>query len=96
MYYWAPLHEEGEKSEEPEQINIIKAKQPIAKTKSNKWTRQIKKRRAMKLVIDSGAMSNFIPEEMDMPKRGSQTKRCTHQTTPNYRQRTKLNSHLNR
>ncbi len=95
MNYWAPLHNKGEESEEPEQIYILKAKQPIVKLNSNKWTRRIERRRAMKLVIDSGATSKFVPEEMDMPKRGSQTKRCTYQTTPNYRQRIELNSPSN-
>ena len=74
MNYWAPLHNKGEESEEPEQIYILKAKQPIVKLNSNKWTRRIERRRAMKLVIDSGAMSNFVPEEMDMPKKGKSNK----------------------
>jgi hypothetical protein len=74
MNYWVPLHDEAEEPEEPEQINIIEAKQSIANTNSNKWTRRIERRRAMKLVIDSGAMSNFVPEEMDMPKKGKSNK----------------------
>ena len=74
MNYWAPLHDKAEELEEPEQINIIKAKKPIAKTNSNKWTRQIERRQAMKLVINSGATSNFVPEEMDMQKRGKSNK----------------------
>jgi hypothetical protein len=28
----------------------------------------------MKLVIDSGAMSHFVPEEMDLPKKGKSNK----------------------
>ena len=60
--YWAPLSDEEDEIIEPEQINIIAAKQSIANTKSNKWTRRIERRRAQKLVIDSGATSNFLPE----------------------------------
>jgi hypothetical protein len=59
---------------EPEQIKIITAKQSIVNIKSNKWTRRIERRRAMKLVIDSGAMSNFVPEEMNLPRMGKSNK----------------------
>lgn len=72
--YWAPLDDEEEKEEEKEHINIISSKQTIATTKGNKWTRRIERRRAMKLVIDSGATSNFVPEEMNLPKMGRSTK----------------------
>jgi hypothetical protein len=96
MNYWAPLHDKAEESEEPEQISLIEARQSIANTKRNKWTRRIERRQAMKLIIDSGTTSNFIPEEMDLPKKGkSNKKRCTYQTTPNYGQRTALNSRSN-
>jgi len=64
--YRAPLDDEEEKEEEKE--NIISTKQTIATTKVNKWTRRFERRRAMKLVIDSGATSNFVPEEMNLPK----------------------------
>ena len=47
-----------EMNDEIEQINIIPEKQLIKNTKSNKWTRRIERRR---LVIDSGATSNFVP-----------------------------------
>ena len=62
--YWAPLQDKSEEIEEPEQINIIEAKQSTTNTNSNKWTCWIVRRRAMTLVIDSGAMSNFVPEEV--------------------------------
>ena len=72
--YWAPLHDEKEESEQPKQINIIETKQSIANTKGNKWTRRVERRRAMKLVIDSGATSHFVPEEMDLPRKGKSNK----------------------
>jgi hypothetical protein len=74
MNYWAPLHDEKEESEQPKQINIIETKQSIANTNGNKWTRRIERRKTMKLVIDSGATSNFVPEEMDLPKKGKSNK----------------------
>ena len=91
MNYWAPLHDEKEESEQPKQINIIETKQSIANTNGNKWTRRIERRKTMKLVIDSGATSNFVPEEMNLP----QTKKSTYLTTPNYMRHIKQNSHSN-
>ena len=72
--YWAPLYDEEDDVKEPEQIKIITAKQSTVNTKTNKWTRRIERRRAMKLVIDSGATSNFVPEEMNLPRMGKSNK----------------------
>jgi len=72
--YWAPLDDEIEIEETSEQIKIIETKQSIANTKGNKWTRRVERRRAMKLVIDSGATSHFVPEEMDLPRKGKSNK----------------------
>ncbi len=73
--YWAPLHEEAEDDDNDfEQINIINNVQAIAHTKLNKWTRRIERQRQMKLVIDSGATSHFVPENMNLPKKGKSTK----------------------
>jgi len=72
--YWAPLDDEIEIEETSEQIKIIETKQSIANTKGNKWTRRFERRRAMKLVIDSGATSHFVPEEMNLPRKGKSNK----------------------
>ena len=64
--YWAPLYDESEEDEQPEKINQIKETQPIVTSKTNKWT--------LKLVINSGATSNFVPEEMNLPKKGKSSK----------------------
>jgi hypothetical protein len=48
--------------------------QSIANTTSNKWKRRIDRWRVMKLVIDSGATSHFVPEEMELPKKGKSHK----------------------
>jgi len=69
--YWAPLNnDEDNEIDEEEQINIRPAKQSIATIKNNKWSRRTERRRAMKLVIDSGATFNFVPEEMNFAKNG--------------------------
>jgi hypothetical protein len=73
--YWAPLHEEEDDDDRiVEQINPIINEQLIPKTKTNKLTRRIERRKQMKLVIDSGATSNFVPESMDLPKKGRSMK----------------------
>ncbi len=74
MNYWAPLHDEEDEINKPEQINIIAGQQPLANTKSNTWMCRIERRRAMKLVINSGATSNFVPEEMNLPREGKSSK----------------------
>ena len=71
---WALLHDEAEEDKQIKQINVISAQQSVTNTKSNKWTHQIERRRTMKLVIDSGATSNFVPEEINMPKKGKSNK----------------------
>jgi hypothetical protein len=71
--YWTPLQniEENEEEEE-EEMNIIKTSPPIKiNNKSNKWTRRIERRKEWKLVIDLGATSHFVPEEMNLPKQGT-------------------------
>jgi len=72
--YWAPLNDEEDDINDDEHINIITKKQTITTTKGNKWTRRIERKRMMKLVIDSGATSNFVPEEMNLPKMKKSTK----------------------
>jgi hypothetical protein len=71
--YWAPLHE-AEEDDNVKETNTIKAVQPIANTKSKKWTRRVERQQTMKLVINSGATSNFVLEEMNLPKKGKSNK----------------------
>ena len=72
--YWAPLNDEEDEIDDDEHINIITKKQSITTAKGNKWTRRMDRRRMMKLEIDSGATSNFVPEEMDLPRIEKSTK----------------------
>ena len=74
MNYWAPLYNEPEENKQSDQINKLKETQPIVTIKTNKWTRRIERRQAMKLVFDSGATSHFIPEEMNLPRKGKSNK----------------------
>jgi hypothetical protein len=73
MNYLAPLHE-TEEDNNLEETNTIKAVQPITNTNSNKWTHRVERGQTMKLVIDLGAVSNFVPEEMNLPKKGKSNK----------------------
>ena len=72
--YWGPLYNEPEEDKQSNQINQLKETQTIVTTKTNKWTRRIKRRQAMKLVFDSGATSHFVPEEMNLPRKGKSNK----------------------
>ncbi len=73
--YWAPLNDDTEENDNDiKQINHITTTQSIAHTRSNKWTRQIERRKQMKLVIDSGTTSRFVPDNMNLPKGNLSTK----------------------
>jgi hypothetical protein len=71
--YWVPLHK-TEEDDHIEDSNIPKVVQSIANMKSNKWTCQVEWQRTMKLVINSGATSKFVPEETNLPKKGKSNK----------------------
>jgi hypothetical protein len=73
--YWAPLNDDiEEKEDEIEHINHTNTTQSIAHTKSNKWMRQMERQRQIELVIDSGATSNFVLENMNLLKKGKSNK----------------------
>jgi hypothetical protein len=40
----------------------------------NKWTRQATRRKEKRLIVDSGATSHFVTEDMNLPKMGSSNK----------------------
>jgi hypothetical protein len=71
--YWTPLHK-TEEDKYIEETNTIKPDQTIENTNSNKWTCQVERRRATKLVTDSGATSNFATEDMNLPMKGKSHK----------------------
>lgn len=67
--YWTPLNDnnDDDNNEEKEEINITK-ESGKAKPKGNKWTRRITRRQEQRMIIDSGATSHFISEDMNLPK----------------------------
>ena len=75
--FWSPLdtNDENEldddKKEELHKINsaIISNIQ-----KSNKWMRRIARRREKKIIIDSGATSHFMTEDLNLPTEGASNK----------------------
>ncbi len=73
--YWTPLNNDNNKNEEDEEkINTLDSKTAITKPKSNKWMRQLARRRKHKLITDSGETSNFVYKELDLPKDGVSNK----------------------
>jgi hypothetical protein len=78
MNYRAPLDENNKEQQEEEEINSIK-QQPatMQKPKLNKWTRRVERRRATRrlrdqqnIIIDLGATSHFMSEDLNLPKTG--------------------------
>jgi len=74
--FWSPLDNDNDDKDEEneEEINMIKAIIPTTKQKSNKWTRQIDRRRQHKIIIDSGATSHFMIEDLHLPMEGASNK----------------------
>jgi hypothetical protein len=72
--YWIPLQNIEDEEDEEEEETSIRTIQPAENIKSNKWIRRIERRKEWKLVLDSGATSNFVPEEMNLPKHGTSNK----------------------
>jgi len=67
--FWSPLDNDNDDKDEEneEEINTIKAIIPSTKQKLNKWTRQIARRQQHKIIIDSGATSHFMSEDLHLP-----------------------------
>ncbi len=42
--------------------------------KTNKWTQRMAKRQEQKIIINSGATSHFISEELNLPSEGKSNK----------------------
>jgi hypothetical protein len=73
--YWTPLNDDNDKNEKDEEkINTLDSKTAMTEPKSKKWMRWLARRREHKLTINSGATSNFVCEELDLPKDGVSNK----------------------
>jgi len=75
--FWSPLDNDDnvelndDKEDEIHEINSTTIKNM---SKSNKWIRRIARRRETKIIIDSGATSHFITEELNLPMEGASNK----------------------
>jgi hypothetical protein len=71
--YWAPLLSSIDKTDEEEhkEANTMIAKQDTPEMKTNKWTRQLMRRRKKRIMIYSGATSHFISKELELPTEGT-------------------------
>ena len=68
--YWTPLHNDNddEPTNVPDKINAIASTTVTTKQKENKWTRRVVQRQEQRIMLDSGAMSHFISENMNLTK----------------------------
>ena len=70
--YWTPLHnddnDDDESKEVTNEINAIASTTVTTKQKENKWTRRVARRQHQRIILDSGATSHFICENMNLPK----------------------------
>ena len=75
MNYWTPLNDDNDKNEQDEEkMNTLDSKTARTELKSNKQMRWMGRRREHKLSINSGAASNFMCKELDLPKDGVSNK----------------------
>jgi hypothetical protein len=72
--YWNPLQQEGKEEEEKseEQINMTHTIKTAPK--GNKWMQRATRQKEQRLIINLGAMSHFVTEEMDLSKMGPSNK----------------------
>ena len=69
MNYWTPLNDDNDdKTDNNDEINVIQHSIHEDNSSGNKWTRRRERRQEQRIIIDSGAMSHFITEEMNLPK----------------------------
>ena len=74
--FWSPLdnNDDDKDEESKEEINMIKYTTPATKQKTNKWTRRVERRRQHRIIIDSGATSHFMSEDLHLPTEGTSNK----------------------
>ena len=74
--YWSPLddNDNEDNKENYEEINTTQSPATTIKKKANKWTRQIIRQRQHKIIIDYGATSHFMSEDLNLPREGPSNK----------------------
>ena len=93
MNYWTPLNDDNDNNtDDKEEINMIKELRKAEKLKGNKSTRRREQRQEQQMIINSGATSHFISEDMNISKRGKSSKQVylTDDTTLRTSTKTKL------
>ncbi len=83
--YWSPLNNDNNDNDEEnkEEINMINHTTPATEQKSNKWTRRVARRLQHRIIINSGATSHFMSEDLDLPTEGTSNKEVYLPTMPN-------------
>ena len=77
--FWSPLdnNDDDDDDDDDDEFDYDKEdeiNEINSMTKTNKWMRRIARRQENKLIIDSGATSHFITEDLNLPKEGASNK----------------------
>ena len=75
--FWSPLDTDNENeldNDTKEELHKINSAIILNVQKSNKWMRRIARRREKKIIIDSGATSHFMTEDLNLPTEGASNK----------------------
>jgi hypothetical protein len=75
--FWSPLDTDDENeldNDTKEELHKINLAIISNVQKSNKWMRRIARRREKKIIIDSGATSHFMTEDLNLPTKGVSNK----------------------
>ena len=72
--YWTPLQQEEDEEEEESEKQINMTQTTKTRPKGNKWTRRATRRKESRMIVNSGATSHFVTEDMNLPKTGPSNK----------------------
>ena len=74
--YWSPLDDNDNEDDEEnnKEINTTQSPAKTIEKKVNKWSRQITRQQHHNIIIDSGATSHFMSEDLNLPKEGPSNK----------------------
>jgi hypothetical protein len=70
--YWAPLDKMDNHPNKPQTktINSIKYITKAETKKMDKWTRRLEKQQEQRIIINSGATSHFMCNDLNLPNKG--------------------------
>ncbi len=74
--YWSPLDDNDNEDDEEnnKEINTTQSPAKTIKKNVNKWSRRITRQQHHNIIIDSGATSHFMSEDLNLPKEGPSNK----------------------